>query len=66
MGRMPMQSAIEARQNTPATVQHVAFIRTSGQMPLCGRTRASRGDKAARGGTKGLNEWRGREGPVRC
>ena len=49
MRLVPMQSAIEARINTPAMVQDVAFIRTSEQMPLCGRTRASRGDKGAKG-----------------
>jgi len=66
---MSMQPAIEARINTPAAVQDVAFIRMSGQMPLCGRTRASRGDKGGTGGTggtEGLNEWRGREGLVPC
>jgi len=63
---MSMQPAIEARINTPAAVQDVAFIRMSGQMPLCGRTRASRGDKGVTGGTEGLNEWRGREGLVPC
>ncbi|OXC78626.1 hypothetical protein BSU04_10880 [Caballeronia sordidicola] len=45
MGGMSMQPAIEARFSKIAAVQDVAFTRTSGQMPLCGRTRASRSNQ---------------------